>query len=448
MTIVVGGAGIAGIATAYHLAVRHGVRGVILVDDREPMTLTSDKGTQGYRNWWPGPDDTMLRFVSRSIDLLEEIASESNNAFRLNRRGYLFATAEDGGVERLRATARTVSAFGMGDLREHQVPGSYRPAAADGYGDQPTGADLLLGAEALRAFPYLSEQTKAALHIRRAGWMNAIALGDWMLRRALSAGVQYRRDRVTSVDAKGGRVRAVGLASGARIETDQFVIAAGPELPTAARMLGLELPVFQELHAKLTFRDHRGVISRAAPFAIWIDPVQLSWDAAERETLSGSASTRRLLEPFPAGVHARPVDGPYGDELYLIWTYHDAPTEFTWPPRFDAQYGEICLRGLADMVPGMSTYFGTAGRGVIDGGYYCKTKENRPLIGPLPVEGAYVIGALGGAGIMSSQASAELVAAHVTGSALPAYARWFLPSRYDDPAYRAEIERWGDVGQL
>src|SRR4051812_23655926 len=119
MTVVVAGAGMAGIASAFHLAVRRGVRDVVLIDAREPMTLTSDKGTQGYRNWWPGPDDTMLRFVSRSIDLLEELANESNNVFRLSRRGYLFATARESGVDELRSAARTVSGFGMGELREH-----------------------------------------------------------------------------------------------------------------------------------------------------------------------------------------------------------------------------------------------------------------------------------------------------------------------------------------
>ena len=40
--VVVCGAGIAGISAAYHLAVRHGVKRVVLVDEREPMTLTSD----------------------------------------------------------------------------------------------------------------------------------------------------------------------------------------------------------------------------------------------------------------------------------------------------------------------------------------------------------------------------------------------------------------------
>src|SRR6476619_1596623 len=112
--VVICGCGIAGAAAAYHIAVRRGIRNVAIIDEREPLTLTSDKGTQAYRNWWPGPDATMLQYMSRSIDLLEEIADESGNAYRLNRRGYVFVTADDEGVDRLRVTAREVSAFGMG----------------------------------------------------------------------------------------------------------------------------------------------------------------------------------------------------------------------------------------------------------------------------------------------------------------------------------------------
>src|SRR6266550_6462558 len=108
--VVICGAGIAGTALAYHLASRRAVRRVVLIDEREPLTLTSDKGTQAYRNWWPGPDDTMLRLVSRSIDLLEESAAQSGNAFRMNRRGYLFASASAAQATRLEATAREVSA--------------------------------------------------------------------------------------------------------------------------------------------------------------------------------------------------------------------------------------------------------------------------------------------------------------------------------------------------
>src|SRR5262245_20058910 len=87
--VVICGAGIAGIAAAYHLAVRRGVTDVLLIDERPPLSLTSDKSTECYRNWWPGPGDAMVALMNRSIDLLEELARESGNMFRMNRRGYL-----------------------------------------------------------------------------------------------------------------------------------------------------------------------------------------------------------------------------------------------------------------------------------------------------------------------------------------------------------------------
>ena len=66
-------------------------------------------------------------------------------------------------------------------------------------------------------------------------------------------------------------------------------------------------------------------------------------------------------------------------------------------------------------------------RPVADGGYYAKTEENRPLIGPLPVEGAYILGALSGFGIMAGCGAGELLAAHVTGAEVPSYAGAILP---------------------
>src|SRR3989337_2847841 len=91
--VVICGGGIAGIAAAYHLAVRRGITDVVLVDERPPLSLTSHKSTECYRNWWPGPGDAMVALMNRSIDLLEELARASGNVFRMNRRGDLFATA-------------------------------------------------------------------------------------------------------------------------------------------------------------------------------------------------------------------------------------------------------------------------------------------------------------------------------------------------------------------
>lgn len=446
--IVICGAGIAGVAAAYHLAVRQGVRRVVLVDEREPLTLTSDKGTQGYRNWWPGPDDTMLRMVSRSIDLLEESAADCGNAFRLNRRGYLFATADDAQVAKLEATAREVAAFGMGDVRVHRDLLSYLPAQAEGFADRPVGADLLLGEAAREAFPYLTADTVAALHIRRAGWLSSVALGSRLLQQAVTAGATVVRDRIAGVDTTGGSVRGVRLASGATIETERFVIAAGPGLPEVAALLDIELPVFHELHAKLTMRDPLRVVPRDAPFVIWTDPMHVEWRDAEREQLLRFDEGRRLLEQLPGGVHLRPVDLVHGDELYCIWTFETDVRPYAWPPTFNPHYGAAVLRGCAQMIPALQVYGGETD-GLVDGGYYCKTPENRPLVGPLDVTGAYIIGALSGSGLMAAHACGELLAQHVAGTATPDYARWFLPSRYADPEYRALIAGWGALsGQL
>src|SRR5437867_12426733 len=131
--VVICGAGIAGIATAYHLAVRRGVRGVLLVDERPPLSLTSDKSAECYRNWWPGPGDDMVAVMNRSIDLLEELARESGNVFRLNRRGYLFATADPARVPVFVERAQEAATRGIGPARIHSGgPGGYHLAPADG----------------------------------------------------------------------------------------------------------------------------------------------------------------------------------------------------------------------------------------------------------------------------------------------------------------------------
>ena len=40
------------------------------------------------------------------------------------------------------------------------------------------------------------------------------------------------------------------------------------------------------------------------------------------------------------------------------------------------------------------------------------------------------------------------MAAHLAGTQLPPWADAFRLERYDDPQYRAQLENWGDTGQL
>ena len=436
--IVICGAGVAGVAAAYHLVVRRGVRNVVLVDERPPLSLTSAYGTEAYRNWWS--DVPMFRFISRSIDLLEELAEESENAVRMNRRGYVFLTADRDRVPELTKEAEAVSSLGGGALRVHRDGRSYVPSRPEGPGLEPgqeiepdlAGADLVLDTATIGGlFPFLTDDTAAMLHVRRCGWMDVPSLGRWMLERIASEGGTIVRDRITSVETRNNRVTGVRLESGSMIETGRLVLAAGPLVRAAGRMLDLDIPVFMELHGKIIVEDTAGVLSPDAPMMIWTDPIELVWDDEDRQRLSACSDTRYLTGPFPAGLHIRPRFRD-GKQTFLgIWTYDVAPREADFPPAFDPAYPTIVLRGLARMIPGMRVYFDTAHALPVDGGYYCKTPDNRPLIGPLPVEGAYIAGALSGYGVMGSQAAGELIAAHVTGGALPDYAQPFSFDRFD-----------------
>lgn len=453
--VVVCGAGIAGIATAYSLAVTHGVKNVVLVDERPPLTLTSDKSTEAYRNWWPGPDDAMVRLMNRSIDLLEELARESDNRFLMNRRGYLYATADQKKAEEMFDIAALADGYGAGPIRIHTGRPSdpeYLVSPADGWLDQPEGADLIFDEELIRrAFGFLSPKTTAVLHARRCGWFSGQQLGMLQLEAAREVGVEVIRGRVEEVGLQGGRVSRVRIAAkggSIKVATPRFVNTAGPLLREIGEMLGLELPVFSEVHLKVSFDDHLGVIPRDAPFTVWEDPQRLEWSQAEREHLAGSEDTRLLLEEMPAGAHMRTEGGSGSRHVLLLWPYHLEKVPEVFPLPIMEHYAEVCLRGLATMIPGLSLYHDRMPRPFIDGGYYTKTRENRPLAGPLEIEGAYVLGALSGFGLMASPATAELVSLHITGGPLPDYAAAFHPRRYEDPEYVARIRGWVDSTQL
>ena len=75
--IVIVGAGIAGIATGYYLATKHGKTDLVILDRGPPMGFTSAQSGENYRDWWPHP--TMAGFTARSIGLMERIARDTEN---------------------------------------------------------------------------------------------------------------------------------------------------------------------------------------------------------------------------------------------------------------------------------------------------------------------------------------------------------------------------------
>ncbi|HMB37259.1 MAG TPA: FAD-dependent oxidoreductase, partial [Methylomirabilota bacterium] len=209
--IVIRGAGIAGVAAAYHLAVRRGLRDIVIVDERPPLTLTSDKSAECYRNWWPGPGNDMVALMDRSIDLLEELAVESGNVFLLNRRGYLFATASEPRVGTFVAAAEEAAHLGAGPVRHHTTASSdYQLSAAEGFDRTLRGTDIITEPSLIRRhYPWLAADTIALLHARRCGWFSGQQLGMYLLEQARLHGVRLVEGEVVRIDAHGGRVRGV-----------------------------------------------------------------------------------------------------------------------------------------------------------------------------------------------------------------------------------------------
>jgi glycine/D-amino acid oxidase-like deaminating enzyme len=268
-----------------------------------------------------------------------------------------------------------------------------------------------------------------------------------MLDEARAAGLEMIVDEVTGIDVGDGAIQGVRLAGGESVRTEVVVNAAGPMAPTVAALADVRLPLFSELHLKVAYRDHLQVIPRDAPMFIWSDPQRIDWSEEEREELE-SQGRSDLLGEMPVFCHGRPEGGAESPYLLALWEYHGRVQDPVWPLPDDPLYPEVVMRGLTTMVPGLGGYLDRLPASVVDGGYYTKTSENLPLIGPAGPRGFYLACGFSGFGVMVACGGADLLARHITGSTLPDYSGSFLLRRYEDPGYVEAIAAGAASGQL
>ncbi len=456
--VVICGAGISGICVAHALATRTGVKRVVLVDERPPMSLTSDKSTEAYRNWWPGPDSAMVSFMNRNIDLLEDFARTASNRILLNRRGYVYATANQSTADAMIEEAKLAATQGAGDVRFYRSAADtngYTHSSHFGFEDHPDGADVFLGADAIRkVFPTYADDIVAVVHARRCGWLSGQQLGMQLLDEARAAGVEFVSGKVREVGKKGGRVSSVtvGCDNGTSVEfaCGSFVNAAGPLAKNVGVLTDVSLPLFSEMHLKFSFEDELAAIDRNTGLVILNDTQLLDWTDEEREELASSEDTAWLTRVMPAGVHFRPEGYRNSKTALMLWDYHsnERYDEPQFPLPEDPFYPEVVMRGVSKLIPALAQYVNRMPHGIVDGGYYTKTVENRPLIGALPLEGAWISAAYSGFGLMAAPAGGELLANLICGNSTPSYATAFSPSRYDDAEYQQRLANWGSTGQL
>jgi glycine/D-amino acid oxidase-like deaminating enzyme len=448
--ILVIGAGIAGIATAYYLAVQHKRARLLIVDEGQPMTLTSAQSGENYRNWWPHP--TMAAFTDHSTDLMEDIARRTDNRFHMTRRGYLLVTRDDKPEELLRQLYAGYGASASKLIRLHEgASKDYSPPLSADWQAAPDGVDVLLGRDLIQQYyPTFDKEVATALHIRRAGDISGQQLGQYMLETMRPLGAQFQQARVVGI-TKTDRFVVDVIADGARqsIKADIIVNAAGPFAAHIAAMHGEELPIFNVLQQKIAFVDRNRAVDRNMPFAIDLDGQTLAWSDDEREELAASPELARLLEPMPGSIHCRPDGGDLGQWIKLGWAFNSEPAEPTREPELNPYFPEIVLRAASRLQPALKQYLGALPRDRVHyGGFYPMTKENWPLIGAASTPGVFLTTALSGYGTMSACAAGDLCARAVAGAPVPSFAGVLSIARYENKMLMNELESAESRGLL
>lgn len=438
-TLVIG-AGICGISTAFHLLQQQPHAQVILVEAGQPMAFTSAQSGENYRNWWPHP--VMTSFTDRSIELMQQIAIDSENQINMTRRGYVLATRSDTLDSLLAELQAGYRDAGSDAIRIHDGRGgaSYQAALSADWTSAPDGVDVLTNRHMIRRhFPSYDERVKTLVHVRRAGSISGQQLGQYLLQQFRAAGGRYLNAEVCAIE-RHADLTIHFTDSTQTISAQNIVNAAGPFINDIAKMTGSRLAVRNTLQQKIAFEDTQRVIARDMPFSIDLDNQHIDWSSDEIALLNEDPIYARLTAEMPGAIHCRPDGGDRGSWVKLGWAFNDEPVAPTREPPLTDAYPEIVLRGAARLNPALKAYYGRLPRNSHHyGGYYTLTEENWPLIGATDIDGCFVVGAMSGFGTMAACAAGELCACWVSNADKPDYAPMLSPQRHQDTALMAQL---------
>jgi glycine/D-amino acid oxidase-like deaminating enzyme len=358
--VAVIGAGVVGLATAYYLKQHKPQCSVVLLDPEMPMSFTSAQSGENYRNWWPHP--VMTSFTDHSINLLEEIARQTQNTINMTRRGYLLCTRADS-IDQLLAELE----YGYSNhyeidetirINRSDNSQSYQPPHRPDWESAPDGVDVLHGNNMVsKHFPSLANDINALVHIRRAGSIDSYALGQHMLQQYRSANGVHLTGKVTSIKDTGDGYSLETTNAGITVTATQIVNAAGPFVNNIAAMHGEHLPVNNIVQQKVAFEDVHRAIPRTLPFCIDLDEQQIDWSAEERQQLADSEDFRWLTQTMPGAIHCRPDGGDHGTWVKLGWAYNDQPAAVVRAPELLDAFPEIVIRGAARIHPQLKAYY-------------------------------------------------------------------------------------------
>lgn len=367
MRVVIVGGGIIGSAIACFLARDHGIRATVVERDPTYRLASSALSASSIRMQFSCAVNIRLSQASLAFyrRIGEELAvGDGRPSIGLVEPGYLLLASRAGAAV-VRANQALQSACG---------------ATVD-----------LLNPEALSArFPWLttSDIALGALGVRTAtsgeGWFDGWGALQAFRVKAVSLGVRYLADEAVRLVARDARVERVETRTGAHLDVDAVVLAAGAWSAPLAAQIGVDLPVHARKRDVFSFTSPVGL--PACPLVV--DPSGLWFRPEGRGFICGA-----------------PPRGPDADHPPLDAIDHGLFDDWIWPR-------------LAARVRGFEAVRRT---GAWAGYYEVNTFDRNGLVGRLPgFDNAYAACGFSGHGIQQAPAVgrgvAELIATGAYGS--------------------------------
>jgi sarcosine oxidase subunit beta len=220
--VVIVGGGVHGLATAYYLAVNHGITDVAVLDKGYIGGGGSGRSTAILRSNYLTPEG--VRFYDRSMQLYRTLAADLDYNVMFSRRGHLTLAHNDSSLRTMRWRAEV-----------NQLQG--------------VDSQIIDPAEIKRLVPFLdvSADTRypilGALYHPPGGIIRHDAVVWGYARAAAAQGVHIHQDtEVTGIDVADGRVRGVRTTRG-DIATPVVLNATAGWSTLIAAMAGVRLPI-------------------------------------------------------------------------------------------------------------------------------------------------------------------------------------------------------------
>ncbi len=371
--VVIVGAGIMGLSTAYHLAAR-GITRVTVIDRGYLCGGASGRNGGGVRAQWSSEQN--VRLMLESIRMCREFASRMKINVWLRQGGYLFLARTPALRETLEKSVALQNECGLATRMLSPREAARIVPELDVDGVQAASYNPDDGVVFPWPFVWGYAQAARKLGVEVIDWHDVVGFDT---RGPVITGVRVRRSGPPGLDLAGSPV--------VTIATSRVVNAAGAWSPEVARMLGVELPN----------KAHRHEICSSEPLKPWLKP------------LVADLSDGLYFSQSPRGE----LVGGIGNEYV--------------PPGLDQGSSHAFLGRYASSLLRACPVLGAVKVLRQWAGCYDLTPDANPIVGPVDgVERFYQASGFMGHGFMMAPVVGKRLADLIAGDEVPEFEQWNL----------------------